>query len=222
MKMMIKVKVWLAALCLAGLTTTLVATDQNAPLPSLEPGQGLFLTPQERLERQQQVQATVADLRGKQASGAISAEEQVWLAQAEARGGICINGIPARMGWRMSPEQRAERQQEIQEFVAALRALKEAGLLTAEGQAQLDQIEQRGFCIDGRPRGGGRGAGPGAGQGFRGGRGEAGTGVGMGQGFRGGRGEGKGAGLGPRNGTGPRAQAGVCPRVNSPAPAPGQ
>jgi hypothetical protein len=215
-------KTWLAALCLAGLTTALMAADQNAPLPSLEPGHGWFLTPQERMERQQQMQATVTELRSRLAAGTISAEEQAWLEQAEARGGTCINGTPARMGWRMTPEQRAEMRQQRQQFVAALRALQAAGKLTPQEQAMLDQAERIGApCIDGRPRGGGRGAGLGMGQGFRGGRGDAGLGQGQGQGFRGGRGEGRGAGLGPRNGSGPRAQFGDCPRAN-PAATTGQ
>lgn len=131
--------------------------------------------------------------------------------------------------WRLTPEQRAERQQFIQATVLDLQARRDNGTINANEKAWLDRMEQAGgLCANGVPRGGGRGAGlgprngtgPGAqlgicplvngspavstrATGFRG--------RGCGMGWRGGCGRGQGGGFGMRNGTGPRAQDGTCP-----------
>jgi len=90
-------------------------------------------------------------------------------------------------GCNLTPEQRAERQQQCQAYVAALLEKKANGSITAEEAAWLEQMQERGgMCINGVPRGprGGFGA-----------QGKAGQGCGMG----GGKGHrwGQGAGANP-------------------------
>ncbi len=57
-------------------------------------GPGCNLTPEQRAERQKVMQAYVAELREKKANNTITPQEQAWLERAEARGGLCINGVP--------------------------------------------------------------------------------------------------------------------------------
>ena len=65
------------------------------------------LTPEHRTARQQQMAATVEQLRQKKAAGTITDSEKVWLDGMEQAGGLCVNGIPRGrcgmgmgMGWR--------------------------------------------------------------------------------------------------------------------------
>jgi len=137
--------------------------------------------------------------------------------------------------WRLTPEQRAERQQKVQSFLADLRAKRDNGTINAQEKAWLDRMEQAGgLCVNGVPRGGGQraGLGPRNGTGPRaqmgtcplvndpslaGPAGPGARGGGFGLGWCGGRGRGQGGGFGLRNGTGPRAQDGTCPLLNPPA-----
>ena len=112
---------------------------------------------------------------------------------------------PCRMGlgqggpaWSLTAEQRAERQQAMQNYVASLREKKATGTITAPEQAWLDRMEQRGgMCINGVPRG------------PRGGFGARGT-----QEHGQGRGRG-GMGRGWCGGAGPGANPN-CPLLNAP------
>jgi hypothetical protein len=158
---------------LALVVSALALSGQSGPgLPSLEPGQGRFLTAEQRVARQQQMQTSVANLRAKKAAGTLTAEEQAWLEQAEQRGGWCINGAPARLGQKMIPDQRTAQQQQMQQYVTDLRTKKAAGTITADEQVWLDQAEkQGGRCINGTPRGRGWGARAGGGFGLGRGRG---------------------------------------------------
>ena len=139
-------------------------------------------------------------------------------------------------GWRLTPEQQAQRHVQVQTILNDLRTKRDSGTLTADEKARLDGMELAGgLCINGVPRGagGGRGAGfgPHDGTGPRAQDGTcplgkdpagvapapgAGRGPGFGMGYRGGRGRGQGGGFGMRDGTGPRSQDGTCPLVNTP------
>jgi hypothetical protein len=196
---------------IAGLALTVSAIalsgQTGAALPTLAPGQGRFLTSEQRVARQQQMQTTVANLRAKKAAGTLTAEEQAWLDQAEQRGGWCINGTPARLGQQMTPEQRTACQQQMQKYMTDLRAKKAADTITPDEQAWLDQAEkQGGWCVNGIPCGrgwgaqGGAGFGPGCGRGW---------GAQAGNGFGHGRGRGWGRG------------ANGCPFATPPSPVPG-
>lgn len=232
----------LSGMAIAVLAAYSINAVDSTALPDLGPGQGRFLTPEQRVARSQQMQTTVQQLLAKQAAGTLTAEEQAWLNQAGQRGGWCVNGLPARYGqnaafsprwqqmqqlavglrakqaagtitteeqawldrfelgrgwclsgqpggtaWSLTPEQRAERQQKMQQLLADLRAKKAAGTITIEEQAWLDYVEQAGgMCVNGVPRGGGGrygAAGLGAGRGLRqGGMGRGGWGRGGGRG----------------------------------------
>jgi hypothetical protein len=65
------------------------------------------LTPEQRTARQQQMAATVEQLRQKKAAGNLTDSEKIWLDGMEQVGGLCVNGIPRGrcgmgmgMGWR--------------------------------------------------------------------------------------------------------------------------
>jgi hypothetical protein len=139
---------------------------------------------------------------------------------------------PTGPAWKLTPEQRAERQQKVQSTLTELRAKRDNGTINTNEKAWLDRMEQAGGrCVNGVPRGGGRGAGLGPRNGT-GPRAQMGTcplindssaaptlspgsrGGGFGRGWCGGRGAGQGGGFGLRNGTGPRAQMGMCPLLN--------
>jgi hypothetical protein len=107
---------------------------------------------------------------------------------------VCPLGHEPGYGRSLTPEQKAAQCAAVQQLVAELRQKQAQGALTAEEQAWLKQVEQRGGqCLTGTPRG------PGAGKG---------------QGVGGGTGQGKRHGL--RDGTGPRSADGTCPLGNSP------
>jgi hypothetical protein len=59
------------------------------------------LTPEQQAARQQQVQATLADLRAKRDNGTIAAHEKAWLDWMEQAGGMCVNGVPRGGRWGM-------------------------------------------------------------------------------------------------------------------------
>lgn len=129
---------------LAAFTADLSA--QTNALPSLERGQGRGLTLEQRMQRRQLIQTTVTDLRAKEAAGTLTSEEQVWLSQAEQRGGFCITGTPPRgTGRRLAAQANA-----VGPFnpacpvAAALNAKKAAGTLTPADQARLLRWQQNG------------------------------------------------------------------------------
>jgi hypothetical protein len=106
----------------------------------------------------------------------------------------CPLGHEPGYGRSLTATQKAEQCAAVQQLVAELRQKQAKGTLTAEEQAWLKQVEQRGGqCVTGTPRG------PGAGKG---------------QGACSGTGQGKGQGL--RDGTGPCSAGGTCPIGNSP------
>ena len=136
--------------------------------------------------------------------------------------------------WRLTPEQRAERQQFIQATVLDLQARRDNGTLNANEKAWLDRMEQAGGpLVNGVAWGGGRGVGLGPRNGT-GPRAQMGAcplvngspavstpaagfrGRGFGMAWGGGRGWGQGGGFGMRNGTGPRARNGTCPLLAPP------
>jgi hypothetical protein len=131
----------------------------------------------------------------------------------------CPFGQVPGSGRLMTPEQRAVHRAAAQQLLLELRQKQADGTLTAEEQAWLQQVRQRGGRgIIGTPRGAGSGEGQGlrSGQGPRDGQGlREGRGQGRGQGFRDGQGhrQGQGQGLkqGPRDGTGPGSVDGTCP-----------
>ena len=95
----------------------------------------------------------------------------------------CPLGQPCGQGRLMTPEQRAQRQNAMQTFMAGLREKKANNTITPAEQAWLEQMEQRGgLCINGVPRGPRGGFCAGQGNGL--GRGQG----GMGRGWRGGQG----------------------------------
>lgn len=135
----------------------------------------------------------------------------------------CPFGHEPGFGRSLTPEQRAAHQATMQEAVATLQAKLDAGTITAEELAWLEQAEQRGGpCINGTPRGprAGKGQGMGWGRQHR-------QGQGKGQGMRWGCSQGQGQGQGPgagrgqrrglRDGTGPCSANGTCPLGNAPA-----
>lgn len=83
---------------LAFVMAGLVVQAQNAPsqpaTPTWTPGPAWRLTPEQLAERQQKVQATLADLRAKRDNGTINANEKAWLDRMEQAGGLCVNGVP--------------------------------------------------------------------------------------------------------------------------------
>ena len=84
---------------LGSVATQALAQDNTAaqcPMGRAGCGQGPAwnMTPEQRAEHVQQMQAYVAGLREKKANGSITAEEAAWLAKMEERGGLCVNGVP--------------------------------------------------------------------------------------------------------------------------------
>ena len=109
----------------------------------------------------------------------------------------CPLGFQPGYGRSLTPEQRVQHRATVQKLVADLRQKQAGGTITAQEQAWLRQVEQRGgMCINGVPRGCG-----------------AGRGFGVGNGFGARRGCGQGWGQGLRDGTGPRSLDGTCPNV---------
>jgi len=151
---------------------------------------------------------------------------------------FCPFGYEPGTGRAMTAEQRTEHISALQAKLQELSARHQAGTLTDEEQAWLDQVTRRGGLnrtgIPRGPRGGqdvrqGRhqgsregvgprgGAGYGRGQGYGPRDGSAlGGGRGMGHGPRDGARAGGGQGFrhGLRDGTGPRAMDGTCPQGN--------
>ncbi len=124
----------------------------------------------------------------------LSGSATVLLAQNAATP-TCPFGHEPGYGRSLTPDQRAEHRNAVQQLVAELRAKRDAGTITAEEAAWLEQVERRGgMCINGAPRG------PRAGKG---------------QGVGNGAGQCKRQGL--RDGTGPRSADGTCPKGNTPA-----
>ena len=118
----------------------------------------------------------------------------------------CPLGHEPGYGRTLTPEQQAAQQAVVQQMVAELRQKQANKTITAEEQAWLQQVEQRGgMCLTGTPRGPGAGRGMGACRGMGAGKGP-GAGNGQGQGNR----------RGLRDGTGPRSADGTCPLGNAP------
>ncbi len=209
------------ALAFTGLST---ANAQNIGSQKSSPvgpaGPAGKLTPQQRAERQQQIQGWAAELRAKQDKGSITVREQAWLDRKEQRGRLPASVLPqgSRLGGGFGPR--------AQMGLCPL-ANTPAAVATPAPAGRSPGIGM-GF-------GGGRGWGRGGGWGLRDGTGPraqmglcplvntsesvamptpAGRGPGAGIGFGGGRGWGRGGGWGLRNGTGPRAQNGTCPLMN--------
>lgn len=113
--------------------------------------------------------------------------------EAQTTTRVCPFGYEPGYGRSMNAEQRAQHRVVVQQKLAELRQKQANGTATAEEQAWLKQVEQRGgMCINGIPRGwcGGRGYGAGNCAGGRQGRGQ-----------------------GLRDGTGPRSVDGTCPNT---------
>jgi hypothetical protein len=118
----------------------------------------------------------------------------------------CPFGHEPGYGRSLTPEQREAHRVIAQQLIAELREKEAAGMLTAQEQAWLARVEQRGgMCLTGTPRGPGHGKGQGLGQG---------QGQGKGKGRCQGAGQGKRQGL--RDGTGPRSVDGTCPNGSAP------
>ena len=128
----------------------------------------------------------------------------------------CPLGQTPGCGRSLNAEQRAALQAEMQKLVAELRVKKANGTITAEEQAWLQRMEQRGgACVGGQGCGQGKGQGPKDGTGNQWRRGQ-GQGRGCGQGCRQtsmletenlsnllvAQCDGKGQGQGPKDGTG--------------------
>lgn len=157
-----KIRIRYITAVLAGLVALLAdVAAQTNPLPSLEIGQGLRLNFEQRVQRREQMQTTLAELRSKKAAGTINAQEQAWLDKAEERGGFCVTGVPMRGVGRAITPQAAGETVPVCPAIAALNAKKTAGKLDATDQALLEQLEQNGM-----PRGGRQGRHGGRGMGF--------------------------------------------------------
>ena len=79
---------------------------------------------------------------------------------AQSPTAVCPLGNEPGYGRTLTPEQRVEHRAAMQKLVADLQAKAKSGGLTAEEEALLDQIEQRGgTCLTGTPRGCGMGQG---------------------------------------------------------------
>jgi hypothetical protein len=76
------------------------------------------------------------------------------LAQDQNTTPVCPFGYPPGTGQTLTPEQRADHIAVLQAKVQELRAKREAGTLTQEERAWLEQVEQRGgYFRTGIPRG---------------------------------------------------------------------
>ena len=116
---------------------------------------------------------------------------------AQSATAVCPLGNEPGYGRTLTPEQRVEHRAAMQKLVAGLYEKEKNGTLTADEEALLAQIKQRGGpCLTGAPRGGG-----------------------MGRGWCGGNGAGQGQGMrwGLRDGTGPCSAAGTCILGSTPA-----
>ena len=96
----------------AFVVTTLAVQAQNTPGPSAAqtcpPGPAWQLTPEQLAERQQKVQAILADLRAKRGNGTLTANEKACLDRMEQSGGLCINGVPRGGGMGAGCGQRGQ------------------------------------------------------------------------------------------------------------------
>ncbi|MGC8742712.1 MAG: hypothetical protein ACP5T0_02390 [Verrucomicrobiia bacterium] len=78
-------------------------------------------------------------------------------------------------GYAMTPEQKLQRAQAVQEYIKELKKKQADGSITPQEKQWLDNMQNRnGMCINGVPRGpgGGKGMGMGVGAGNGGGRGK--------------------------------------------------
>jgi hypothetical protein len=93
------------AIVMAGLAVQAQNATSQPATPTWTPGPAWSLTPEQLADRQQKVQAVLADLRVKRDNGTINANEKAWLERMEQAGGLCVNGVPrgggrgAGMGW---------------------------------------------------------------------------------------------------------------------------
>jgi hypothetical protein len=223
----------LIVLGLALAVPVLAATTQDAESQigsrTWTVGPGWALTPEQRAERRAMVQATLLDLRDKQAKGAITANEKAWLERMEQAGGWCVNAVPRGSGRGMGFGPRDGTGPRAQSGTCPLLNASPA----VSAPAPANRGPGIGMCCCGGRGWGGGGWGPRDGSGPRAQMGicpllnaspavsapaATGRGPGAGMGFRGGRGWGRGVGWGPCDGTGPRAQMGACPLLNSSAP----
>jgi hypothetical protein len=140
------------AILIATMSLTLncvpAATDTAGNLPEIGPGHGRGLNPAQRQIRHEQVSAKLAELRQKKADGTLTADEQAWLTQLEARGGWCVNGQPPKHAAAFTAEQRKALIDQIQTQLAELRAKKENGNLTDQETKQLTRLEHQQAMID--------------------------------------------------------------------------
>jgi hypothetical protein len=122
----------------------------------------------------------------------------------------CPLGNEPGYGRSLTPEQRVEHRAAMQQWVTELRAKRDAGTITAEESAWLEQVEQRGGkCIGGSNQGRGKGPRDGTGYQYRQGRkaGSPQAAVAPAEDrapvlYAQGKGAGKGKGTGPKDGTG--------------------
>jgi hypothetical protein len=164
-------RVALFAATSVALTWALNAADLSQSPPPPKQGQGRLLTPEQRQERHQQIQAIWSELQARKAAGTLTAEEQAWLNQIEQRGGRFVHGTPGQPGPACTAEECAARQQALQQWLVDLRAKTAAGTITPEELAQLDRFEFLGRTgtksVPHGPRWTSKaGAGPGPGRGF--------------------------------------------------------
>jgi hypothetical protein len=92
-------------MALAILVSVCAGNAQNTPTTPVAGGPMCQMTPEQRTARQQQMAATVEQMRQKKAAGTLTDTEKVWLDRMEQAGGLCVNGTPRGrcgmgMGWR--------------------------------------------------------------------------------------------------------------------------
>jgi hypothetical protein len=140
----------------------------------LQPGPAWRLTPKQRAARQQQMQATLSQLRAKRNNGTITPAERAWLERVEQAGGLCVNDVPRGGGFGLGQGPR-----------------NGTGPRAHTGSCPL--LADPSAAIAPSPRGRGFGRGQWAGHRAY-----------------------NSAGWGLRNGTGPRSLDGACPLLNPP------
>jgi len=72
--------------------------NPNCPIRQQFGGPGWAMTPEQKLQRQQIVQAYIEELKNKKANGTITQAEMQWLENMQNRNGMCINGVPRGQG----------------------------------------------------------------------------------------------------------------------------
>jgi hypothetical protein len=85
-------------LAVSALIASAQTTGNQTPGQTWPPGPAWKLTPVQRGERQQRIQAILTDLRTKRDNGTINTNEKAWLDRMEQAGGFCVNGVPRSGG----------------------------------------------------------------------------------------------------------------------------